>query len=282
MNDFLFFILKDGSIRRFPIENEILTKIVELLVEHRNEFIADYLEKICFDGQYKPESDEVLYVKMPLPQLYDKIPDNTHEIDRLSLPRDAVKTLGLYHNSEYYFQCFNNQFIIRNGRIAVFFSNDTYQQFNDKTAFTIEDKVHAMYKDGMFYFQSYTYAKQIFDLTEFYKEATNKDIEETFNSDLFMGTDVEWVKLNADSVIRKQLTSLINSGQLDKIDIGDRTFKKLAKEIKINESIYNTGHIVLPKSKKECKQVLALLNEDIFEGPISKTLYRSNSKRVQK
>lgn len=45
------------------------------------------------------------------------------------------------------------------------------------------------------------------------------------------------------------------------------------------DDVYNTGHLVFPKSKKECKIILSFLNDDIFEGHFTKSIYLSNSKR---
>lgn len=86
------------------------------------------------------------------------------------------------------------------------------------------------------------------------------------------------MKTHADSVMRKQITLLKKSGLLDTIKVTSRDFKSWAKKAAINQDIYSTGHIVLPKDKKQCKTILSFLNEDIFEGAFSKKIFISNSK----
>ena len=115
-------------------------------------------------------------------------------------------------------------------------------------------------------------------MSSFYKAATNSDIEETFEQDLFLGSDIEWLKEHSDSVMRKQITLLKKSGLLDSIKVSSKEFKSWAKKADINKDIYSSGHIVLPKNKKQCKIILAFLNEDIFEGVFSKKIFVSNSK----
>ena len=282
MNDFLFFILDDGRICRFNIDEAALQAVVNLLVSLRNRFVGDGVEAVAFNGQYKPDDMEVLYVDMQLPDSFAPIPGNTYEINLINFEEgDKVKVLGLYHDGDYYFQCFANRFICKRNRIALTKSRNTYQQLNDPFAFTVEEAVHAFYHEGRLYFRSYTYAKQIFDLSQVYTEATNQDIEDLFDCDLFAGTDCEWLKNNADSQMRKQITLLKNSGLLDVIDVNKKEFKKWAKKANIPSAVYETRHIVFPRNKKVCKMVLAFLNEDIFKGAFSEKVYQSNSKRIR-
>lgn len=282
MNDFLFFILNDGRICRFNISAAALQAVAALLAPKITDFINENIEVVEFNGQYKPEESEVLYVDMQLPSSFNSIPDNTHEINLVDFSDgDKVKTICLYHNGDYYFQCFANRFICKTNRIALFYSGDTYQLLNDPSAFSIEESVHALYHAGRLYFKSYTQAKQIFDLSQYYTEATNQEIDDIFVGDLFVGTDCEWLKNNADSQIRKQITLLKSSGLLNIIDPTTRSFRAWARKANIPAGVYQSGHIVLPCNKKECKVVLAFLNEDLFEGVFSQKIYRSNSKRLR-
>ncbi len=289
MTDFLFFILEDGSIRSINISPAALRVIVDIWDAQLAKFISEAVTPILFDGQFKPGDDEVLYVDFSLPKQFSKIPDNTAEYDEVLLPEDKVKTLALYHDGKYYFQCFSKHFVLKqnnkiqlyNKNVVLFWGSDCYELFTDTSAFNVEDKVHAIYHDGRYYFLSYAQGKQIFDLSTFYHDATNIDIEETFRHDLFLGSDVEWLKANSDSVMRKQITLLSKSGLLDTINVSSRNFKSWAKKAAINKDIYSSGHIVFPKDKKQCKMVLSFLNEDIFEGIFSKKIFISNSKHKQ-
>lgn len=278
MNDFLFFILEDGSIKRINISPDTLAKIVTQFEGHLSKFVDDNVTPVEFDGQFKPGEDEVLFAEIGLPDKFSKIPNNTLEYDEVQLPDDNAKILALYHEGMYYFQCFSKHFVLKKNNIVLRLVDNNYVQFEDKTAFNIEDKVHGIYSGGKFYFLSYTQGKQIFDLSSFYKAATNNDIEETFEHNMFLGTDVEWLKDHSDSVMRKQITLLKKSGLLDTIKVDSKEFKSWAKKADINKDIYSSGHVVLPKDKKQCKTILSFLNEDIFEGMFSKKMFVSNSK----
>lgn len=279
MNDFVFFLLTDGSIRKVLLTNEAVQDIVALWEQSYPKFISDEITEVAFNGSYKPDKEEVLYVTMALPDSFADIPDNTNNYNEIVIPGDNIKTVCLYHDGNYYFQNFMNNYIVKASNIPLVWSNNTFKKFDEQKAFTIEENVTAIYHDGKLYFRSYASARQIFDLTVFYTEATNTDIDNVFGNNVFVGTDCEWMKVNSDSVMRKQIKSIEDSGILAGLNITTQKFKSWAKKAGISEEVYNTGNLVFPKNKKECKVILSFLNDDIFEGHFTKSIYLSNSKR---
>lgn len=274
--------MQDGSLYRFLIDPSDVQSIATLFIAKRDKFIGDGIEQIEFNGQFKPDDGEALYVDMEIPACFAPIPDNVHEINLIDLSQKLkIKTIVLYHDGDYYFQCFANRFICKRNAIAMVCSRNTFVSLKNPHAFTIEDAIDGFYHDGRFYFKSFAKAKQIFDLKDFYKEVTDQELQGIFEGDKFAGTDIEWLKKHADSIMRKQITMLKKSGLLDSIDISKRDFKTWARKAQIPKSVYENGHIVLPHNKKECKAVLAFLCEDVFEGYFSKQIYQSNSKRVK-
>lgn len=279
MNDFVFFILTDGSIRKVLLTDEAVRDIVALWEPSYTKFVRDEITEVAFDGSYKPDKDEVLYVTMGLPDSFADIPDNTNNYNEVAIPGDTIKTICLYHDGNYYFQNFMNNYILKTSNIPLIWSGDTFKKFDEQKAFTIEETVNAIYHNGKLYFRSYASARQIFDLSAFYTEATNADIDNVFGNDVFAGTDCEWMKENSDSVMRKQIKSIEDSGILAGLNVTTKKFKSWAKKAGIPEGVYNTGNLVFPKNKKECKVILSFLNDDIFEGHFTKSIYLSNSKR---
>lgn len=279
MNDFVFFLLSDGSIRKVLLANEVVQDVVELWEPSYARFISDEITEVAFNGSYKPDKEEVMYVTMELPACFADIPNNTNNYNEIAIPGDSIKTVCLYHNGSYYFQNFMNNYIVKASNIALFWSNDTFKKFEEQKAFTIEETVNAIYHDGKLYFRSYASARQIFDLTAFYTEATNADIDNVLGNNVFLGTDCEWMKENSDSVMRKQIKSIKDSRILAGLNVTTKSFRSWAKKAGIPEGVYNTGNLVFPKNKKECKVILSFLNDDIFEGHFTKSIYLSNSKR---
>lgn len=279
MNDFLFFVLATGEIRRLTLDDNALQAVVNLWSPSYTEFVSEDITEVPFSGLYKPEKDEVLTVTMTLPDNFSDIPVNTAIYNEVAIPDDNPKTIGLYHDGNYYFQNFLNRYILKPTNIPLVWSDDTYKKFENQKAFTIEKAVTAIYHYGKLYFRSYSSAKLIFDLSPFFTEATNTDIDNVFGKPLFNGTDCEWMKTNSDSVMRKQIKSIENSGILTKLNVTTKVFKSWAKKAGIPEDVYSTGSLVFPKNKKTCKILLSFLNDDIFEGHFTKSIFMSNSKR---
>jgi len=276
--NFIFAILNDRTLRRLRIETEVMDEIIQMIDEKKVNFIGNDITEIGFEGGYKPNEDEVFTIQMTLDDGFNAIPDNTQEIQELSLPEDRIKILGFYKNGDYYFQCFQNRYVLTKNRMVISFSGDTYKKFNDEKALMINDDIHALYHEGKLYFRKFNLAKQIFDLTQFYTEATNNDIESTIGNDLFLGSDCEWMKANSDTVMRKLIKSIEASGVMGDIHPDTREFKRWLTKANINPNIIQNGHIVLPPNKKQCKQILAFINEDIYEGIFSHNIFKSNSK----
>lgn len=270
------------QIRRIPLERAIEADVKDLFTSHYDEyFIGMNLES--FEAGYTPQEDTTSFVDMVLSAEFSDIPNNTNvynELDRNNEIPD-IKVIFIYDEltQTYYFQNFDKRNLLRRKTVAIWSNNNTYTTLQDSNAFIIENAVHAIHRDGKLYFKNFVQAGKVFDLTNLFSEASEQDMDEVFGEPLF-NTDIQWLKDNSDSVIKKQITALKKSGILNKVKPETKKFKDAAKRVGIPEDVYNTGQIVLPRDKKQCKLVLAFLNQDIFPGLLTpKQLFRTNSKK---
>lgn len=109
MNDFLFFVLATGEIRRLTLDENALQAVVNLWSHSYTEFVSEDITEVPFSGLYKPEKDEVLTVTMTLLDNFSDIPVNTAIYNEVAIPDDNPKTIGLYHDGNFYFQNFLNR-----------------------------------------------------------------------------------------------------------------------------------------------------------------------------
>lgn len=93
-----------------------------------------------------------------------------------------------------------------------FWNNSTYDKLSND-ALIVENTVNAIYKNGKFYFKSYTNANKIISLIDFFEEASNETIEDFANQEL-LNVNVDWLKENSNSMIRKQITLIQKSNIL--------------------------------------------------------------------
>lgn len=272
----------DIQIRRIPLERTVEANVKNLFTSHHDGYFHDMIVE-PFEVGYTPQEDTTSYVDMELPAEFNDIPNNTNVYSELDRDNEipSIKVLFVYDETtqSYYFQNFDKRNLLRRKAVAVWSNHNTYTTLQDSNAFIIDNAVHAIYKDGKLYFKNFVQAGKVFDLTNFFSEASEQDMEEVFVEPIF-NTNIQWLKENSDSVMKKQITVLKKSGILDKVNPGTKKFKDAAKKVGISEEIYNTGKIVLPQNKKQCKQLLAFLNQDIFPGLLTpKQLFRANSKK---
>ena len=142
-------------------------------------------------------------------------------------------------------------------------------------ALIIENVVNAIYKDGKFYFISYANANKIFSLLEFFEAASDKQIDE-FAKIEELAADPVWLKANANSLLRKQITLVQKSNILT--GSSPKKIISAAKKFKLIIALEN-GKLKLPNDKKQCKDILTFLNEQYYIGLITGNKYRTNSKR---
>lgn len=273
----------DIQIRRIPVEQNVERDVKLLFTSHYDEYFSEDMNLESFEAGYTPQEDTTSYVTMPLSEVFNDIPDNTtvyNELDRDNEITD-IKVIFIYDETSqlYYFQNFDKRNLLSRRAVAFWSNNNTFTTLQASNSFIIDNVVHAIHKEGRLYFKNFVQAGKVFDLTSFFSEASEQDMDEVFGEPLF-NSDIQWLKDNSDSVMRKQITALKKSGILDKVKPETKKFKDAAKRVGIPEGVYNTGQIVLPQDKKQCKQVLAFLNQDIFPGLLTpKQLFRTNSKK---
>ncbi|MGC4038663.1 MAG: DUF4868 domain-containing protein [Chitinophagaceae bacterium] len=160
-------------------------------------------------------------------------------------------------------------------RIYLLFWN-TFDRLTED-AFVVDNIVNAVYKNRKFYFISYPNANKIFSLASYYKEATNAELT-LFGAHVNVSVkNMDWFLQNANTVVRKHITLVQKSKILDGADT--KKIKKSAKKFRIKIELNDDGKIIFPEDKKACKDILFYLNEQYYEGPITKKQYQTNSKR---
>ena len=130
------------------------------------------------------------------------------------------------------------------------------------------------------YFQSYTIANQIFSLIDFVTEATNTEIE-LFGEIKGIDVSAENIKHIANIKTRRLIKLLSSTNNIATfMRKASRTKTSLLKKYGINAQINGNNELVLPTNNVvELNRTLEFLNEDIFRGVITDSLYHSNSKK---
>lgn len=173
------------------------------------------------------------------------------------------------------FQKFKKEQYISVKGINLFFDKETFVQ-EKRFGISISEEIDCIYEDGRLLFQSFFMARQVFNLMEYYREATQGEVERfaqmkelTFdNAEVFIG--------QADSRIRKKIASIVDSGVLEKFSARD--IQRIGRQIGFDITVRNKK-VVIPADKKKLKYILGFLDEEVYKGSFSNATYITNSKR---
>ncbi len=143
--------------------------------------------------------------------------------------------------------------------------------------FTIDTKLVAIIEGNKTKFKSFHNARMVFDLSEFYREATDEDLTQMSQHASLEIADLAIFISEADTQVRKMAHSIKSSGVLDAYTVAQ--ISTAAANFPDIPVAVNNGKITLPRGKKELKEVLHFLLEDIYKGPLSGSDFLTNSKR---
>lgn len=167
------------------------------------------------------------------------------------------------------------QYITRQG-ISLFHQQDSFVA-TEKFGFTIQENADCLYIGGELRFHSFYYARQIFDLSGYYREATDQDIEAFIQHEKVNIRQTEVFKtLSNDAWVRRKIALIRDSGFLDKHPAAKIRTK--AKSFGLQVSI-TSNRLDFPDDKKELKLLLKFLDEEIYRGVFSEAVLETNSKR---
>jgi hypothetical protein len=125
-------------------------------------------------------------------------------------------------------------------------------------------------------FSSYFFTRQIFDLNEYYRLATDDEVESFSESGLLSIANKDEFRLATDSWIRRKIAAINDSGVLKNNTAAQ--IKKLAQKCGIEITI-QSNRMVIPTDKKKLKEVLSFLDDAVYKSVFTGETYVANSKR---
>ena len=273
--------MHDNTVKYISLKEDIVTDIRNLFINGGAKLKPEGIEEDIFDGNIVSRNGEnITYVNYNLPEDFLRVPDNQADMSEYNINEDVPKSIFYYVDGKFYFQIFNKKSMLQRKMVLQLFEYGNVFTKMNNTAFIVEDKVHAIYENGKLYFQSYTIANQIFSLIDFVTEATNTEIE-SFGEIKGIDVSAENIKHIANIKTRRLIKLLSSTNNITTfMRKASRTKTSLLKKYGINAQINGDNELVLPTDNVvELNRTLEFLNEDIFRGVITDSLYRSNSKK---
>jgi hypothetical protein len=302
----------DNPIFKISISKEVQDEISKTFEKQEEEFTSNIESAISFNGNYKPEENELLYIENFLPSSNTENGEdiknpNINIVNKMrnaiknptticcenltikDMPLDSIRAIFsgyIFENKtiRILIQVFNNSHIItKKGWLALFLDKNVFTKIDPKNLLMLDNKLTAIIDGNKIKFKNFYYLRQIFDMTLFYREATNPELINFTKLPLMHFPDATAFIDSADTQIRRKIGLMF---ELNTFDILNKnsipTIVSEAKKIGINlTTIKQQGKdiIEIPTGKKEIMLFLSFLEESIYKGQFTHTNYISNSKK---
>lgn len=285
MNLFALTSVAGARIVRFPLTADLQSEVKTVFSSQLSAFEEGIVETIPFDGRYVPEEGELLVIEdfADVDGLQEAVanPLNVEVFDPEQHSLDGVKALFTSRTdngvARVLVQFFERRRLIANKGLAMFFSGDTFKKMSD-AGLTLDTKLLAVLEGTSLKFQSFHYLRRVFELSEYFNEATNEEVVAFANHEKMNVDDMPTFLASAGPLVRKKIALIRQSGVLDHFT----TEQLVATAQTFNVAITTNakGKIHLPTNKTELRRLLRFLDEDYYESALSQTRFVSNSKRV--
>lgn len=275
---------REVRLLRIPLHQALQDDLAGLW-DAQHEAFVDEVDEIDFNSGYKPEAHERFRLQnFVLPEwLIEENSQSVANLDAITnddVLLDATKGVVAFARKDgveiILFQNFSRSRIIRPGRF-LFLQSDTYES-TQRPGLTLDNKLSAVYRpeDQVLLFQNFRTVNTFLPLADFYEEASEQEIREVLGHELLQPEDEDALAVGANQWFRKRFAMLRDSDVLDNYTA--EQIRRHSEGYDIDVQVED-GKIVFPTDKHEAKRLLQFLNEEIFRGAITETLYETNSKR---
>ncbi len=278
----------DIEIKRIRVNQTLQSELIQIFENQRINFEEGIDTEVDFNGDWKPDDNEVLTIEgideaSILVSAINANASSFNDLQVSNFSNEPIKAIftGIKSGNitKVLLQKFSSRQALSLSQLPIIKmqTGNTFVKTTDDI-FTIDNRLVAIIENTKTKFKSFHNLRMVFDLSDFYIEATNEDIEAFFQHDSLEVNDADLLIEQADTTTRKMVHSIIRTDVLgnytvDEISAASTDFPGI--EININN-----GKLVLPDNKKELKDVLHFLLEDIYKGALSGSSYLTNSKRT--
>jgi hypothetical protein len=275
-------------VRRIPLTAELGSELAQLFKDQQSTLLGEK-QAIEFTGSYNVDQGEIFTIaNYPLLPAIGQAISNPLTCQMLNLNDETHRITALFSgrwtnaNKLVNFQVFDSGKLLSRG-FTLIGSGNTYKKLKEP-GLILQDKLTAHFNNGTLCFSSYHNTKRFLDLGDYYREATDADLDAFAAAELFAFENQASFKSHADSIIRKKIALLQKNKVLENLSVTDiqtvvtNFNKELPKEHHITIKISEAGKLVIPKDKKELKELIRFLDEDYVTAPLTKRKCLTNSK----
>jgi hypothetical protein len=290
LNLFALTSIPGMRVLRMPLAHDVQAGVTELFRSQEFEFLQGIEEEVKFDGMYRPEESELLYINN-----FDDVdgikaailrPQSCQEFVFKNGALESIKAMfsGYIKNGaiRVLLQGFDRRQIINTNGFSLVYSENAFTRF-DGGGLTLDNKLTAIIEDDNLKFSSFHYLRQIFDMSAYSKEATDQDLKVFIQNPALQFADAQFFMDGADAWVRRKVILIQQSGILDYC--AANKIAATAKFCDLHIQLSGTGaagqeRLIIPADRQEVKQILRFLDEDYFQSPQGTMKYMAKSRRV--
>lgn len=290
----LFAVMNDNiatKILRVELDKAASTAVTGIFQQQRQHFQAHHNNKIPFYAGYTPKYDECFETLnfVASAQLIDAVtrPTAIPILDPSVISIDNIKALFVgvdapQNPNIIALQTFNKKQVLDTSKsfLGTLIGRKTTFSKAVNVGFNVDDKLVAIIDGSTIYFKSFFKLRSVFDMTSYFSAATDQELDTFALLPIFATSQNFDLKIVADTVIRSKVTLINQTGLLTPQNLN--IFKKEARKVKFPlQTVIDAGveKIIMPSSKKDIKDLLDFIEEDIWISGISGRKFRAGSKR---
>jgi hypothetical protein len=286
MNPILLTKNEESPFLRLDLDQSAATGARDLFFSAADSFGRGIEQVVEFDPGYKLHDDECFEIH-DFPISEDLIgfcrqPLSAERVDSTDFAELPINGIVGYDFSagqqKLYFQNFDSRRVLIPGRrfaILPMADASTFKQLT-KPVLLLDANITAVWNDGVLRFKSFHLAKQLFDLSEYFNEATDEQIGKFVAHARLMCSDSSKFIGACNTWSRTKIALILRGGILDHAT-GDM-IRDAAASVEYQVQM-DGDQIVLPEEKGALRSLLQFLDEDIYRGPISQRRLLSSGKR---
>jgi hypothetical protein len=281
-------IVKQGTqirLQQIPMRQVLQQKLALTWATQLDAFLNEARE-IPFSAGYQPEEHECFALSgFEPPEWFARETSGTiGNLERINQNEEFITSIkgisGFARNEKgselVLFQNFTPSHIIRPGHFLLL-QQGTYETI-ERPGLTLDTKLAAVFfvAEQKLLFRNFRTVNTFLPVGDFYEEASEQQIREILAHDKLAPVNVDAIATQSNQWFRKRFAMLRDSGVLD--NYSAKQIQTLAKGYGV-ELHLQKGKIVFPMDRTSAKKLLQFLNEELFRGAITETLYETNSKR---
>jgi len=270
-------------VRRIQLDNSVQTAIESIFNDQSTSFTQGITTEVDFNGSWTPENDELLTINTPSEA---DVFEETINANATSIPdlntgtfiSEGIKALFTGSSSgertRVLVQRFTSHQILEH-KFALLQQGNAFRKLTEP-AFTLDNSLTCIIEGGKIKFKSQQKLRSIINMLDIYREATDQEVQSFAGHNILEVQDIASFLSTADQTSRKLISAITRSDTLNTYTVPQ--IEAAASQVGVTIEISN-GKIVMPSTRADIKNLLRFLDDGLYEAPLSRQRYITNSKK---